>query len=84
MRHHRDKEKENKREKARKVRKQLGIQYRREVLGRLIEDGMNSMYYSEREGQFMSVNENLAEWLKLQIRHAHDAQERWLNKRKGQ
>lgn len=75
---------EKKRRQAEKVRKRLGIQYRREVLGRLVEDGMNSFYYSDKHGAFMEVNENLAEWLKVQIQNSRDAQERWREKRKRQ
>jgi len=69
--------KEKKREVARKVRKNLGIQYRRETLGRLVEDGLNSIYYSDHAKTFLSVNENVLEWLHIQITNAQNAQERW-------
>ncbi len=72
-----EKRKAEKRKVARKVRKNLGIQYRRETLGRLIEDGLNSIYYSDRAKEFLSVNENVLEWLHIQITNAQDAQERW-------
>lgn len=83
-RHRHDQKKQRERETARKVRKQLGIQYRRETLGRLVEDGLNSIFYSDRAKEFVSVNDNLLEWLQLQIENAHNAQERWLNKRNSQ
>lgn len=84
IRHHDKKKEEKKRKVARKVRKKLGIQYRRETLGRLIEEGLNSFYYSDRAKEFLSVNENLLEWLHIQINNAHDAQERWRKERKRQ
>lgn len=74
---HAAKNKEEKRKVARKVRKNLGIQYRRETLGRLIEDGLQSIYYSDRAKTFLSVNENVLEWLHIQITNAQNAQERW-------
>ena len=79
-RHRHSEQKRKERERARKVRKRLGIQYRREVLGRLVEEGLNSLYYSDRAKEFLSVNENVLEWLHTQITNAHAAQERYLAK----
>ena len=72
--------KEERLKRQAKVRKRLGIQYRREVLGRLVEQGLNSFYYSDNAKEFLSVNENLLEWLQIQIENANSAHERYMAK----
>lgn len=77
-----EKQKQERETQRKKIQKRLGISHRRETLGRLIEDGLNGFYYSDKAKEFLSVNENLLEWLHICIENAHNAQDRFISRNK--
>ena len=77
---HQNQEREKKERRRQRIHKKLGIQYRRETLGRLIEQGWRSMFYNDKQKEFMFPEEDPMEWIRTQIKNSEDAHERWVKR----